>query len=266
VNFVRVVINGENWGVYVNSQQVDKDFLSEWFHTRDGARWRAPGVPRGRSGLEYLGDDPAPYRSLYEIKSKDDPKAWADLIRLCRVLNETPPDKLEAALAPILDVDETITFLAVEMALVNSDGYWTRASDYNIYEDPAGRFHLIPHDFNEAFGGEQRGFGALGSRSAQLDPLSGLTDGTKPLRSKLLEVPALRARYLEIVHEIASTWLDWDTFGPLAQKYQALIADQVKIDTRKLYSFERFQSGVMGTNESSVKTFVERRREFLLKQ
>ena len=47
----------------------------------------------------------ADYKRIYEIKTKDDPKAWADLIRLFKVLNETPPDKLEAALAPILDVD-----------------------------------------------------------------------------------------------------------------------------------------------------------------
>ncbi len=34
---------------------------------------------------------------------------------------------------------------------VNSDGYWVRASDYNLYLDPAGRFHVLPHDVNEAF-------------------------------------------------------------------------------------------------------------------
>ena len=39
------------------------------------------------------------------------------------------------------------------MALVNSDGYWTRASDYSIYQDEKGRFHVIPHDMNEGLGG-----------------------------------------------------------------------------------------------------------------
>ena len=47
------------------------------------------------------------------------------------VLNETPPASLEAALAPMLDVDEALKFLALEVALVNSDGYWARASDYS---------------------------------------------------------------------------------------------------------------------------------------
>ena len=260
----RVVINGENWGIYVSSQQVDKDFLEEWFDTRDGARWRVPGSPRGRAGLEYLGDTADSYRRLYEIRTDDDPKVWTDLIRLCRVLNETPPDRLEAALAPLLDVDSALKFLALDIALVNSDGYWTRASDYNIYQDPDGRFHIIPHDFNEAMGAEGRRPGFRPGRGGtNLDPLLGLNDPTKPLRSKLLAVPALRARYLSYVRDIAGTWLDWNTLGPIAQKYHDLIGADVKIDTRKLYSYEDFLAGLAGAGES-VKNFADRRRAYLL--
>ncbi len=67
------------------------------------------------------------------------------------MLNQTPPDKLEAALAPMLDIDGALKFLALETVLVNNDGYWVRASDYSIYLDPAGKFHIIPHDANETF-------------------------------------------------------------------------------------------------------------------
>jgi len=38
----------------------------------------------------------------------------------------------------------------------------------------------------------------------------------------------------------------------------------VKADTRKLYSFEAFQTGAEGS-ERSLKSFVEKRRAFLLK-
>ena len=260
-NYVRVVINGESWGIYVSSQQVDKDFLEEHFKTRDGARWRVPGSPRGRGGLEYLGSAVASYRGLYDIKSDDDPKAWADLIALIRTLNETPTEKLEAALAPILDIDGVLKFLALDVALVNSDGYWTRASDYNIYQDPNGTFHIIPHDFNEGMSGSEgggRGFGP-GGGGTSLDPLVAINDSAKPLRSRLLAVPALRAKYLAYVRDIADKWLDWETLGPIAQRYQALIAADVKVDTRKLYSFEEFQSGLAG-----VRSFADRRRAYLL--
>jgi hypothetical protein len=227
-NYMHVVINGESWGVYINAQQYNKDFLRDNFKTEQGARWKVPGNPGGRGGMEYWGDDPAVYKQTYDIRTKDDPKVWASLIHMFKVLNETPPDKLEAALSPLLDIEGTLKFLAIDNALVNTDGYWTRASDYSIYQDAKGQFHIIPHDMNEALinegGGRGRGFGGpppdftrggpggpppggappggmppggmppdMGRRGGrgfgpggggpQLDPLIGLDDPSKPLRS-----------------------------------------------------------------------------------
>ena len=54
-NYLRVVINGESWGVYINAQQYNKDFVRDYFKTEQGARWKVPGSPGGRGGMEYLG-------------------------------------------------------------------------------------------------------------------------------------------------------------------------------------------------------------------
>src|SRR3954451_11209315 len=150
-NLVKVVINGESWGVYTNVQQFDKVFLKENYKTEKGTRWKVRGNPGARGGLEYWGDDVEQYKRVFEIKSADDEKAWKALINLCKVLNQTPPDRLEEALRPILDIDSLLWFLAVDVALINGDGYWTRASDYSIYLDPKGKFHVLPADMNEAF-------------------------------------------------------------------------------------------------------------------
>ncbi len=274
-NYVRVVINGEHWGVYVNAQQFNKDFVGEWFKTSKGARWKVPGSPRGRGGLNYLGEDPAAYKKIYEIKTKDDPKSWSDLIRLCKILNETPTNKLEEALKPVLDIDGALKFLALENALINSDGYWIRSSDYNLYQSEDGRFHIIPHDSNETFAPPEgpRGAGQA-VNGVELDPFAGADDPEKPLLNKLLAVPSLRARYLGYVRDIAEKWLDWKKVEPLAMQYQALIADDVKDDTRKLDSFEAFRKGVSQDTEEqgfrgprvvmSIKSFVEQRRAYLL--
>jgi hypothetical protein len=310
-NFVRVVINGESWGVYVSMQQFNKDFVKDWYGTTKGARWKVPGSPRGRAGLEYLGDDPAPYRHLYEIKTKDDAASWARLILLCKVLNETPADQLESALEPLLDVEETLKFLALENALINNDGYWTRASDYSLYLDGEGRFHVFPYDANETFsaaggpgfgggpGGRGPGFArnrgeggpgfgrdpggapmaAPRGGGFELDPLVAANDASKPLLSKLLAVPSLRARYLGDIREIAVTWLDWKKLGPLAQQYQAVIAEDIEADTRKLDSTEAFLSslaaetaaaegsrgGFGAGGKASLRTFAEKRRPYLLR-
>jgi hypothetical protein len=264
---MRVVINGESWGIYANQQAFNRDFLRDFYDTTKGARWKVPGSPRGRGGLAYLGESVAPYRRLYEIKTKDDPKAWADLIHLTKVLSETPPRALEAALAPILDVDGALKFLALDVALINNDGYWLRASDYSIYEDPTGRFHVIPHDFNEGLNAIEWGFGGMSGPGArpgtyELDPLIGLDDDVKVLRSKLLAVPALRARYLGYVRDIAERWLDWKKLGPLVTRYQALIASDVKTDTHKIYGFDEFDAA--SPTDGSIRIFADRRRAYLL--
>lgn len=275
-NYVRVVINGESWGVYVNSQEYNKEFIADWFASAKGARWKVPGSPRARGGLGYIGENAAEYKRIYEIKTKDDPKAWADLIRLCRVLNQTPAEKLEEALNPLLDIDGALKFLALENAFINNDGYWIRTSDYSIYEDEKGRFHIFPHDANETFREpEGPGWGGANQvKGVELDPLTGSTDDGKPLLNKLLAVPSLRARYLGYLKTIAQDSLDWSKLRPVAERWQALIADDVKTDTRKLYSFASFKQGLdedtvieggFGAGRTiGIKSFVEQRRAYLL--
>ncbi len=300
-NFVRVVINGENWGVYPSTQQFNKEWLRDHFTTTEGMRWTVPGSPGGRGGLEYLGEDVAPYKALYEIKSKDTPKAWADFIQMTKVLNTTPADTLETTLSPLLDIDGALKFLALDVALVNSDGYWVRASDYNIYQDPKGRFHILPHDTNETFyngggpggpgggrGGPEGGRGMMmppppggggqpmppmpmppgggrgGGAGVTLDMFPGIDNPARPLLSKLLAVPALKARYAGYVKDIAQRWLDWKVLGPIVAKHRALIETEVMRDTKKLTTNEQFTNGI-DAETASLKAFADERRAFLLK-
>jgi len=286
-NWVRVVINGESWGIYVNTQQINSDMAKEWYNTTKGARWKVPGSPGGRGGLAYLGDDIERYKGTYEIKSKDDPKSWKDLANLCKVLNQTAPDQLEKALAPILDVDGALKFLALDKAVINNDGFWVRASDYSIYEEPNGKFHVIPWDANETFrepemmgGGRGRGgFGGPGGgrlpEDATLDPFAGADDPQKALLYRLLAVPSLRTRYLVYMRDIAENWLDWNKLEPIVAQWQGVIAAEVKADTRKIFSTDAFSKAVTVDNfepgfgptappAMSLKSFVEQRRKFLL--
>jgi hypothetical protein len=259
-----VVINGETWGIYVNQETFDADLTKRAFGSSGGARWKAPGSPGAGGGLGYLGDKPESYKWIYDIKSKDDPKAWQDLIKLCKTLNQTSSDQLEKALGTILDVDGALKFLAIDKALCTGDGYWTRASDYDIYEDVTGRFHVLPYDVNETF-----------RNSTSLDPLAGASDSSKALLYRLLAVPSLRARYMGYLRDIAEKWLRWERIGPLAEKYYGLISEDVLSDERKLYSNDEFKNGLtkdgsgggwgmVSAPSISLKSFIEQRRAYLL--
>ena len=278
-NFVKLVINGESWGIYVNSQQFNKDFLDEWFGTKDGVRWKVP--PGRSSGLLYNGDKPSAYQQAYQLKTRAEeaPNAWQDLINLCRVLEITPDDQLESALSAVLNIDRALWFLALDNVVIDNDGYFSRASDYAIYQDPMGRFHLLPHDSNETF----RFAGGGGPNSWQTDgqmlsPVSQENDTMRPVISRLLAIPHLRARYLAHVRTIVNEWLDWDVLQPIITEYQSLVDAEVKADDKKLYAYEAFAtshikdqagggggSGGRGRRATpSFKRFVEERAEYLL--
>jgi hypothetical protein len=262
-NFVRVVINGESWGVYVNQQTFSREFLQDAFKTTEGDRWKSPNNSLG-GGFSYLGDDVSLYRRWYELKGRDTPAAWRALIDATKVLHETPPEKLEAALAPIMDVDEVLRYLALDIALVNNDGYWRDGSDFNVYRNPGGHFLMTLHDVNEGFRTGGRGGGG-----AQPDPLAALDDPNKALRYKLLAVPAFRERYLRYVGDIADKWLDWNRLGPLVEKYRSLIAADIERDTRKLDTTEAFVAGIYGSGDTpppatTLRGFAQQRREALL--
>ena len=259
-NLVRVVINGESWGIYVNQQTFSSEFMAERVGAPKGTRWKSPNNSIG-GGLAYLGEDVELYRRWYEIKGKDSAKGWNSLIAVCKVLNETPPEQLEARLKPILDVDQTLKFLALDMALVNGDGYWNDGSDFNLYLDSLGVLHLTVHDANEGFRGGRDG-------STGPDPLTAMNDEEKALRTKLLASPVLRERYLQYVGEIAVKWLDWNRIGPIIGQYESLIAEEVGKDSRKHSSTESFRLGLYGNevnvSTSSIKGFVVKRQAFLL--
>jgi|CXWL01.1.fsa_nt_gi hypothetical protein len=285
VNYVRVVINGESWGIYVNAQQFNSEMVNEWFNTTRGNRWKVQGSPAGRGGLNYLGDDPAAYKTVYRLRTKDNEKVWADLMRLTRVLSQTPLDRLEQEVSPLLDIDGTLKWLAVEKALMNSDGYWVRMSDFNVYQDTTGRFHIISHDANETLR-EPEGPPRSGPASpyvspslgVALQPFEGSQDESKVLLARLVAVPVLRAKYLGYVRAVAEDWMDWTRVGPLANQFRALVEADVRADTHKLYSTAGFDGALTidnadagaagpvagGLPNRSLKKFFDERRAFLL--
>ena len=145
-------------------------------------------------------------------------------------------------------------------------------------------------DFRKGAGGMMGGGGmggmmGMGGGGVEIDPLMGLNDARKPLRSKVLTVPSLRKVYLQHVREIAEKQLDWKTLGPIVSQYRKLIDKEIKADTKKLSSYEAFERatanqaaaetkasakkaeaapGGRGPREISLRAFADQRRKYLL--
>lgn len=135
-SYIRLLINGVNWGVYPNVQQVNKDLIKEWFMTNDGTNWRADAPTSGGGGggggaqwgdgtaaLNYLGTDTASYKQYYTLKATEKDNCWNDLVVTCDKLNNTAVANLPTALPAYLDIDRTLWFLASEIAFTDDDSY-----------------------------------------------------------------------------------------------------------------------------------------------
>jgi hypothetical protein len=101
-----------------------------------------------------------------------------------------------------------------------------------------------------------------------------MDDPRKPLRSRVLAVPRLRAKYLEYVRTIAEHSLDWKNLGPLVAQYRELIRNEVEADTRKLSSLAAFEAATADGAEAgsvpgrrqrpTLRSFADQRRRYLL--
>ena len=93
--YIKLYINGENYGLFVNLQALDDLFLDQNFGSHDNTTFKCgqhvnegpKNCKKKISGSLQYEKNPACYTANFEMKSKE---GWDDLIELTRILNEEP--------------------------------------------------------------------------------------------------------------------------------------------------------------------------------
>lgn len=261
--YVRLFINGQSWGLYPNVQQLNGDYLNEWFFSNDGTRWRADrpdgaigggpggGWGDGTAALNDLGPDTTEYQLYYTLKSANKINPWDDLVHVCDVLNNTPLDNLEESIKPVLDLDRTLWFLASEIAFSDDDGYVFKGKmDYYLYWDPETE-RLTPLEFD--------GNSVMKNNAVNWGAFYNATKVNYPLLNRLLAVPSIRQRYLAHFRTLINEEMNTTEFNALIDQYDALINAEVQADPKKLYTYSQY-----GTEKQVLKNFVQNHRNTLL--
>jgi hypothetical protein len=263
-NYVRLFINGVSWGIYPNVQQINGDYLKEWFFSNNGTRWRADrpaggggpgggggGWGDGTAGLNYLGADTTIYKTYYTLKSTEKAMPWDDLVNVCDVLNTTPLTNLETEISEVLDLDRTLWFLASEIAFSDDDGYVFKGKmDYYLYWDPETQ-RITPLEFD--------GNSVMKSNANNWGVFYNETKVNYPLLNRLLAVPSIRQRYLAHFRTLIADELTTADFNALIDQYDALINAGIQADTKKLYTYAQYT-----TEKNTLKNFVQSHRNTLL--
>lgn len=264
-NFVHLYLNDVDWGLYLNVQQLNKDFLDEWYQSNDGINMRADmtngtggmgGPPGGQWGdgtaaLNYLGNDTTEYQKYYELKSSDIDSSWQKLIEVCDVLNNTPHDEFEEAIQSVLDVDKVLWHLACEIAFSDDDSYVYKGKmDYFIYFDVlTQRWASYDYDANSTFSLQHTNW----------SPFYNETKINYPLLNMLLAVNSFRQRYLAHLRTIINLSFDAESLADIIDDYDSLIRQIVFADTKKATSNNAYIAGLQ-----ELKNFVNIRKNNLL--
>ena len=261
-SFVHLYINGQDWGLYQSIQQLNKDFLKEWFLSNDGSNWRAEsptgtgmgmggGFGNGTSALNYFTDDTTTYQKYYTLKSSDQKEPWKDLPALCRLLNKTELDKLEETVAQYLDIDRTLWHIASEVLFSDDDSYIHKGGmDYYLYQDAeTGRFMTMDYDGNSV----------MSTSNATWSPFYNETKVNFPVMNRLFAVPTMRQRYLAHLRTLINETFDEKATNATIDKYASFIDSLVLKDPKKMTSYAQFQNAI-----PALKSFISNRRNYLL--
>lgn len=263
-NFIKLVINGDNYGIYTNVEHVGGKFTKRWFGNEDGFRYKAvppdnwddtikQPPPLADLALQDISGSLSRAERAYELKNREtDPLRHLDLLDAIDVLNNTPSVDMLAEFDPLFDTDNAIWALALNNAVCSLDAYYDSGRNYYLYHDPKhDRLSIIPWDFNMAFGG-------YGNAPNNMSPTKGAGDAERPLLSNLVEGGVLRQQYLAHMAVINEFGLDPAVLHAEIDALKALIDAEVQIDTRLAQNYTQFVNGV-----SSLKNFIGNRHSFL---
>ncbi len=204
--WMRLWVNGEDWGLYLHVESVDDTFLKRWWADSSGTLYE------GAYGDDFtIGEeDDFEYDEGPEIEDR------SDLTEVAAIVAGAATDEALAALEERVDMDQVLQELAVEAALLHWDGY-TTANNYRIYNDPGtGRFEMIP----------------WGTDQTLHDPWYGPYDGRGELLTFCLENAACRARYDLALLDVADAFEAADLEADL-DAYGAFLAADIATDVRR---------------------------------
>jgi hypothetical protein len=246
--YATISVEGEQLGLYVQVEQVDKTFLKRHFADNDFNLYKTDD---NGATMEYRGEDKESYRAEYELQTNEKTDDWSRMISMLQLLNTAPDESFNEDLDPWIDFTSAARLQAFYMVLSNFDSYTGSGRNFYLYdEELSGRFYMLPWDLNEAFGAYSNNWNVITQDIVSISNL-----GKRPLHRRILNNEYLRQLYLRFIRELLDGPAAYDAIAARADTYRALIDAYVLADKNKLYTYQNFldnlqQSVVVGINMS----------------
>jgi spore coat protein CotH len=229
----RVTVNDEYWGVYLMTEEIRKYFVAARFGEDSGNIFKYEW--NGSWDFSWRGEDPVEYVPLpFEPHSNENDLDPSRLIELVNVINNAPDEELQAALAPFLDARKFLTYIAIENALAESDGFVGDfgMNNFYFYERSDGVFQIIPWDKDNAL-------------QEPTWPIFRRTD-ENVLSRRLFQDVAMQAAYVNAVSRCVKDYVNDRWLLPRLESLYLLIRNSALSDDKKPYTNEEFELAVLG--------------------
>ena len=224
----RVTVNGETFGLYVMRETYDERLLAQHFADPTGNLYESTGA------------HDAPDMGL-ELRTNNRRDDTSDLAAVVEVVATASDEDYRGAIEELVDVDQLLTYWAIEALTGHHDGYAYDLSapelfpgavhppnnpypnNFYVYHDPtSGRFVFLPHGADMALGMGAWSFYEVGpSTPVLLPPKVNAT-----VAARLWEDPTFRDDLVERIRWVLDDI--WDV--PELSARADLLADLVRAD------------------------------------
>lgn len=268
--FAKVYLNNAYFGLYINIEELDDEWLQRIYGTDDGNFYKCI-YP---ADLKYLGTNPTLYKNVrhdattraYELKTNELADDYADLARLCTVMNTTTD--FECQIQKIINVQGFLKAYAAEVLAGHWDNHGYNKNNFFLYHNPKNDlFEFMSYDPDNSFGVD---FFNINWTTRNIYTWHNTSNGL--LVAKLLAVPKFKNQFSFYVNQLAT-----NAFANLSGRIDSmktLISQAAMDDTYRTrdygFTFTDFQNGFESTAKNpakfGIKQFIAARNQNALNQ
>jgi len=226
-SYVKLFINGEYKGLYLNVEHLDDEFLDLRFPGQaNGNLWKcAYGAD-----LSWWGSNPTNYQSIYELKTNKDSADYSALLNFIDVLNNTPSSSFVCDIQEVFDVDLFLRNIALEILMGQWDGYAYNKNNYYLYQrEGDSKMVYLSYDLDNTFGIDWFNINWALRNVYSWSP----GNQARPLYTKLMAVPYFKDRFTFHMLDILNTIWTVSELQLLLEEKQQLITPAALLDDYK---------------------------------
>ena len=229
-NHVEVYINNNYYGLYINVEHIDEEFVKSRFGNNDGNLFKCLWPV----DLVYFGTNPDLYkftvgdRRAYDLKTNKEEDDYSDLAHFIDILNNTPDNQFLCELEKVFNVYDYLKVIAVDVFTGNWDGYIYNKNNFYLYHNTeTGKFEYIPYDLDNTYGIDWIGRD-WGTRDIYDWQQHG--DQYRPLYERIMENEELKDQYSFYVNKLITELVVPDTYFQYIDQIKNMMVSYVAND------------------------------------